>query len=229
MTVLRRTAIAGAALAAVAAGAVPPGTPAAAAPVPPSAAVCAPLDLTDIDAQQVRDYASEVDFVFVGRVLERKVLPSRELSGVRAKTRGYTHTVTVKSALQGEVRNVVTVLTTNERDTGLGPLRPRSDYLFFVDEVDTGRSEALTEDRRFEAVLCSGTTQLDGPMTTRLERDLAQALEEVEKPGMPVELSEPEAGATEPPSLTRSIAPGIALGLVGLLGLLLFSRVGRRA
>lgn len=191
--------------------------------------MCAPLDLTDIDAQQVRDYAAEVDFVFVGRVLEREVLPARELSGQRAKTRGYTHLVTVKAALQGEVRNVVNVITTNARATGFGPLRPRTDYLFFVDEVDTDRAGALTEDRRFQAVRCSGTTELEEPMTFRLERQLEQALEAGEAPGMPVELSEPDGGATEAPSLTRAIAPGVALGLVGLLGLLLFSRVGRRA
>lgn len=190
--------------------------------------MCAPLDLTDVDPQQVRDYAAEVGFVFVGRVLERKAARP-ETSGRRSRAVTYTHTVTVKAALEGDVRNVVKVLTTNARATGLGPLRPRSDYVFFVDEVDTDRAGALTEDRRFEAVQCSGTTELDEPMSSRVERDLEQALTATEEPGMPVELSEPDAGATEPPSLTRAIAPGVALGLVGLLGLLLFSRVGRRA
>ncbi|NYJ03374.1 hypothetical protein HNR19_004072 [Nocardioides thalensis] len=228
MTVLRTAAVAAAALAAVAAGAVPPAAPAAAATAPTRAAVCAPLDLADVEPQQVRDYAAEVDFVFVGRVLDRRALRP-QTSGLRPRTAGYIHTVTVKAALQGDVRNVVKVLTTDARATGLGPLRPRSDYLFFADEVDTDRAGALTEDRRFEALQCSGTTELDEPMTSRVERDLEQALRAPEEPGMPVELTEPDGGATEPPSLTRAIAPGVALGLVGLLGLLLFSRVGRRA
>lgn len=228
MTVLRNAALVGVALAAAAAGVVPPAAPAAAVVAPASAAVCPPLDLADLDAQQVRDYAEEVDFVFVGRVLDLKALRPRT-SGLRAKTVGYTHTVTVKAALQGEVRNVVKVLTTDDRSSGLGPLRPRSDYLFFADEVDTDRAGALTEDRRFEALRCSGTTELDEPMSSRVERELEQALTTEEVPGMPVELSEPDGGASDPPSLTRAIAPGVALGLLGLLGLLLFSRVGRRA
>lgn len=189
--------------------------------------MCAPVDLTDIDPQQVRDYAAEVDFVFVGRVLERKAARPKT-SGQRPLPVAFSHTVTVKAALQGEVRNVVKILTTDDRATGLGPLRPRSDYLFFVDEIDTDRAGARIEDQWFEAVQCSGTTELDEPMSSRVERELEQALTAAEEPGMPVELSEPDGGATEPPSLTRAVAPGIALGLVGLLGLLLFSRVGRR-
>jgi len=237
VTVLRRAATAGAALAAVAAGAVLPATPAPAAVVAPApAAPCAALDPADLDPALVREYAAEVDFVFVGRVLSRQRLPDageaggEETEQPRRGTRRYGHSVTVKAALKGDVRNVVAVVTDTRRSTGIGPLRQRSDYIFFVDEIETGRSGALNEDRQFEAVECSGTTRLTAPMGTRLERQLQQLLaEDAEESGMPVELTEPDGGATEPPSLTRSIAPGVALTLVGLLGLLLFSRVGRRA
>lgn len=214
----RLLAAAPAALAAAAlllpAGGSASAAPAAAGPIPPG---CGALDVTD--TQAVAANAEGVSDVFVGRVvrLDRvRVHPGATSGTTTTPTRDLLYDVLVDAPITGDLaadRRVDVVLVGVE--AGEEPLRRSRRYLFFA----TGGASALRADG------CDGYasgTMLDAATVEEIRTALTA---EPETPD--VVLSKPE-GSDGPPDLGRVVAPGAAVSLIGILGLLLVSRVGRR-
>lgn len=185
----------------------PPGAAAARA-----AQTCPPLDLEDGPSVVAR--AEKVDDVFVGRVLHV----------VRHKRAGkpalVLHRVEVIKALSGDVGlgDKVTVQFTRSgaRNRVLGK---RETHLFFTTDAAG----------KLRADYCTGSQELTDGLSASLQRTLEGYLEDgVAEPPTRVELHQPDGGSGEPPRLSRVVAPGAAVSLIGVLGLMLVARIGRR-
>jgi hypothetical protein len=162
------------------------------------------------------DAAEAADAVFVGVVTR-----------VQRTTRGpndavFTSAVQVERVYKGEiVQPSVPVLTGSSTRTrpGLGALERGETYLFFVRA--TGETLA--------AGGCSGTRIATEDQVTRLQALLGEGRPAVVPPPAPAPEAEFERVAdSDPTAFTRSAAPGMALVLIGLLGLVVVRRLGRR-
>lgn len=157
--------------------------------------------------------AKEASAVFTGTVTDVSV--ARPQGGKPATA---TYDVQVETVFKGSI-STETVQVTSSRTSRACErlvLDPDRAYVFFV---ENDRS-SLTADT------CGGT----GPASGRLVAGVRQLLGE----GRPPVPAQPEQAVftrvadAEPPTLTRTAAPGIALVLVGLLGLVVVRRVGSR-
>jgi hypothetical protein len=132
-----------------------------------------------------------------------------------------SYDVEVDTVYKGEdliASQTVTVRSdADERACGLTGLIAEGRYLFFV-RAQGANANLLTNS-------CSGTGPATNARTQRLVALLGQGTTPVPPtPDKPV--FESVEGA-EPPSLTRIAAPGAAMLLVGLLGLMVFGALGR--
>jgi hypothetical protein len=130
----------------------------------------------------------------------------------------YTQTVTVDLVYQGRITTeTVSVQTDRNRAAcSLGALSKGSEYMFFV--IGTGQPWVATG--------TSGTRVSDTSVVTAVVDLLGEGVTPIKPPPetavfTPVDTSEPQ-------SLSRSAAPGAALVLVGLLGLVVVRGVSRR-
>ena len=182
----------------------PPLAPAASAAIP---ATCGMLDLTDTAAVETR--ADGTDDVFVGRVVD--------LTRGRTATDPITHSVVVEETVTGDLSagREVRVLFSQAKGEPT-QLRLNQSYLLFTRDDES----ALLADG------CEGYTSARSLDAARIE-ELREALAPVEETP-DVVLSEPDGGSDGPPDLGRVLAPGAAISLLGVLGLALISRVGRR-
>ena len=218
------------------------------APVPAATAAaladCEPLDLDNATA--VRQAAANVTDVFAGKV--REVEPRTAVGGGEGKadqdtagpsdgpsdgptrtpdprTTRWQHTVTVESPFQSALQpgdRVLVVTQPSGRAGGLGKLDQGATYVFFV-SGEQGMDHLLAE-------ACAGTTKLPGALSAELRDQLAATLgEPVDEETTPdYTLSAPDDGARSTPSLGRLAAPGAALAIIGVLGLLLLARISSR-
>ena len=105
----------------------------------------------------------------------------------------------------------------NRAACSLGALAPDTEYMFFV----TGTGEPWL------ATGTSGTRTTNAAVVAKVVELLGEGVPPIEPPPetavfTPVDTSEPQ-------SLSRSAAPGAALVLVGLLGLVVVRGVSRRS
>lgn len=217
--------------------------PVPAAAAAPALAECEPLDLDNATA--VRESAAAVTDVFAGRV--REVEPRTAVGGGEGKadqdneptdgpsdgptrtpdprTTRWQHTVTVESPFQSTRQpgdRVLIVTRPSGPAGGLGKLVQGATYVFFV-SGEQGMDHLLAE-------ACAGTTRLPNGLTAELRDQLDATLGEPvdEEPTPDYTLSAPDDGARSTPSLGRLAAPGAALALIGVLGLLLLARIASR-
>lgn len=156
----------------------------------------------------VKQQVSRADAVFVGTVQASRLVD---------KGRTYDYSVDVGTIHKGEVNQAV-VVTSAARPTecGLGELRDGSEYVFFV----------IGEGSPYAANTCGGSGRASAAAVTRLER--------VTGPGEPAVPPPPQTATrtrveeTPPGSFTRLAAPGGAIALLGLLGLVVVRRLARR-
>lgn len=166
---------------------------------PAAACTCRPAD--------AERQTSRADAVFVGTV-----------DGVTRTGQQYEMAVTATHGYKGTVERSTTVTTARQITAcGIGRPEPGTDYLFIV------RGDAPP----YVANSCDGTGQLDVDRVARIESILG--------PGRAIEPPPPPTASrtlveTSPPaSFARLAAPGAALALLGLLGLMVVGRLGRRA
>ena len=102
-------------------------------------------------------------------------------------------------------------------DCSLGDLEADKRYVFFVTEQGTD----------LRADQCGGTAASSGKLVRQVEQVVGDGspLGRSNQPDEPVTVEFTKVSDAEPDSLTRVAAPGAALVLVGLLGLLVVRRV----
>lgn len=167
----------------------------------PAAAACPP------DRGSLEEHAKDASGVFTGTVADRTVA---------------RHTVTLvvdaQMVFKGAVATSQVEVTTDARRARCGKpgLRPGTSYVFFVER----RGDALSTDSR------SGTAPATEQYVGEVERLLGTGRPAVEPEPEPATFT---AVAGEPVELQRLAAPGVALVLVGVLGLVLVAWRGRRA
>jgi hypothetical protein len=158
--------------------------------------------------------AKRASAVFAGTVTDVSRAPKRGARPVTA-----TYDVQVDRVYKGNVgTETVQVASTRTRKTCRRlVLAPEHAYVFFV----------ATEGSAFTADTCSGTAGATARLIAKVQRMLGDGRSPV--PARPEQAVFTRVADAEPPTLTRMAAPGVALVLVGLLGLLVVRRVGSRA
>ena len=170
-------------------------------------AVQAPASACTCQRSDVEQQTARADAVFLGTVDE-----------VTRSAEQYEMTVTATRSYKGTVERSTTVTTARQTTAcGIGRPEPGSDYLFLV------RGDAPP----YVATSCDGTGQVDPDRVARIEGILGagQAI----APPAPPTATRTHVEDSPPASLARLAAPGAALVLVGLLGLVVVRRRGRRA
>lgn len=182
-----------------------------AAPATTAAAPCSCANSGGADASMVQDQVREAAAVFTGTV--EKITPA---GGNAENGFSRTSTVRVDRVYKGGMitTETVEVVTTRAFTNCNRDLQQDETYVFFV-ESDEG----------FTAPACGGTTRATTHLIDQVERLLGAGRDPV-PPAPPSATFFPE-NTDDPTSLTRVAAPGLALVIVGLLGLAVVRRLGR--
>lgn len=175
---------------------------------------CAPVDLANEAAVDQRAAAS--DDVFVGRVDAAAPVTGSGRVG---------YGVVVERAWLGDVAKGQQAAVTIDWPVGVQPgVTQGASYVFFTQDTVDG----------IVADACGGAVLLPKGLTPRIAAMLKGYLASVEPPPAPeptpepVSFHQPEDPLGDPPQIGRVLASGAAISLIGLLGLLLVSRLGRR-
>jgi hypothetical protein len=129
-----------------------------------------------------------------------------------------SYDVKVDRVYKGDVSSTTVTVKSNADPTkcGLIGMTAGTRYLFFVRANDEG---ALLADR------CGGTGQARSTKTQKVIAILGPGSTPV--PPTPDDATFTRVADSDPPALSRLAAPGAALVLVGLLGLMVFGALGR--
>jgi hypothetical protein len=130
-----------------------------------------------------------------------------------------TYQVEAERVYKGDVTTADVDVVSPRDDCTLGTLETDRRYMFFVTESG---AEFMTD-------RCSGTGVANDEMVRRVERLLGEGQDvTAPPPAEPEEVEFTKVADAEPETLSRLAAPGAALVIVGLLGLLLVGRLSRR-
>ena len=157
--------------------------------------------------------AKEASAVFTGTVTDVSVARPQGRKPATA-----TYDVQVETVFKGSI-STETVQVTSSRTSRACErliLDPDRTYVFFV---ENDRS-SLTADT------CGGTRAASARLVAGVRQLLGEGRPPV--PAQPEQAVFTRVADAEPPTLTRTAAPGIALVLAGLLGLVVVRRVGSR-
>jgi hypothetical protein len=160
------------------------------------------------------DVSSDIksaDAVFSG------VLVDSSGTAAGSKSDFATYEVEGDTVYKGNVRTSTVEVRSRNDDCSLGDLEADKRYVFFVTEQGTD----------LRADQCGGTAASSGKLVRQVEQVLGDGtpLGRSNQPDEPVTVEFTKVSDAEPDSLTRVAAPGAALVLVGLLGLLVVRRV----
>jgi hypothetical protein len=171
----------------------------------PSQAVCRCVQ------SDVKTDIKRADAVFSG------VLVDSSGTGRGSKSDFSTYEVEVDTVYKGDVRTSSVEVRSRNDDCSLGDLKSDKRYVFFVTEQGTD----------LRADQCGGTAAGSSKLVGQVENVLGEGspLGGSNQPAEPVDVTFTKVADAEPDSLTRTAAPGVALVLVGLLGLLVVRRV----
>ena len=184
-----------------------------------AASPAAAQDQPSVAEPDVESLARTANGVFSGTVTASETLPQAGAGGGQL----FTHTVRVGLVYKGDLAAHLTdgdvqVETTTVGACALGRVPTGRPYVFFVRAADGVLS----------ASKCGGTQ----PKRATLVEELEALYGDGERPASELATTEatiePVAGMEDPPSFTRTAAPGAALVLIGLLGLFVVRRLARR-
>ncbi len=159
-------------------------------------------------------HARDANAVFTGTVTQ--VRAEQKADGQRGAT--MTYDVRVDRVYKGAISSS-TVQVTSDRSgssCGLGQLPTDRRYAFFTKSSGSELS----------ATSCGGTARASARLVGEIESILGSGHDPV--PSEPEKAVFTQVGEGTPTSVTRLAAPGAALILVGLLGLLVVRRIGTR-
>jgi hypothetical protein len=171
----------------------------------PSDAVCR------CGQSDVKTDIKRADAVFSG------VLVDSSGAARASKSEFATYEIEADSVYKGDVPTSTVDVRSRNNDCSLGDLKADDRYVFFVTE----QGSELRADR------CGGTDSRSGKLVSQVEQVLGEGtpLGRPNEPEEPVAVEFTKVSDAEPDSLPRIAAPGAALVLVGLLGLLVVRRV----
>ena len=171
----------------------------------PSHAVCRCVQ------SDVRTDIKRADAVFSG------VLVDSSGTARGSKSNFATYEIEADTVYKGDVRTSAVEVRSRNNDCSLGDLKTDEPYVFFVTEQG---SELLADQ-------CGGTASSSGKLVSQVEQILGKGtpLGRSNEPDEPVVVEFTKVSDAEPDTLARIAAPGAALVLVGLLGLLVVRRV----
>ena len=180
---------------------------------------CVGVVLAQVPSQAVcrcvqGDVSSDIksaDAVFSG------VLVDSSGTAAGSKSAFATYEVEADTLYKGNVRTSAVEVRSRNDDCALGDLEADKRYVFFVTEQGTD----------LRADQCGGTAASSGKLVRQVEQVVGEGspLGRSNQPDEPVTVEFTKVSDAEPDSLTRVAAPGAALVLVGLLGLLVVRRV----
>ena len=172
------------------------------------ATAAAPATAADCTCKQgtLERQVARADAVFIGTV-----------DNVEVADDDHTYDVTATRTYKGAPERSTQVFSAGGKNAcGLGELRTGTNYVFLA----TGTAAP------FEADSCSGTTVRNDTKVTKIEKILGEGTS-VEPPPPPTAVLT-KLEDSPPAGFARTAAPGAAVALIGLLGLAVVRRLGRR-
>ncbi|WP_193613217.1 hypothetical protein [Nocardioides lijunqiniae] len=159
------------------------------------------------------------DAVFVGTVTAVERPSPAPSAGVGAAARVFTQQVEAETVYKGRVDEPAQVVTTTPQvrpTCGLGRLVSGERYVFLVQAASGTTAESWADDG------CAGTRLATDAYVAQVEEVLGSG-DPVTPPPPPPAAVLTDVDTAEPAAFGRAVAPGLALALVGLLGLVLVS------